>query len=134
MKYCSDCNKKKLSNKGKYCKDCGYKNRVRPSGMKYKKHKENPSSFKKGSMPWNKGKKIKKTKKYSKGYDAIHEWVERWIKDPLKCETCGSTKNLEWSNKSGKYLRKKSDWQKLCKKCHHRYDYQKFGKRKAFFR
>lgn len=31
----------------------------RPKGLKYKKHKENPTSFKKGNVSWNKG-KIKK--------------------------------------------------------------------------
>lgn len=28
---------------------------VRPIGLKYKKHKDNPTSFKKGESPWNKG-------------------------------------------------------------------------------
>jgi len=27
----------------------------RPKGLVYKKHKENPTSFKKGLTPWNKG-------------------------------------------------------------------------------
>lgn len=29
--------------------------RKRPKGLKYKLHKENPTSFKKGCVPWNKG-------------------------------------------------------------------------------
>src|SRR3990167_7182742 len=28
----------------------------RPKGLKYQKHKENPTSFRKGQTPWNKGK------------------------------------------------------------------------------
>lgn len=56
MKFCLDCGSKK-SNKGDYCKRCGYKYRKRPSGLKYKKHKENPTSFKKGDIPWHKGTK-----------------------------------------------------------------------------
>lgn len=54
MKYCQDCGKEK-SMKGIYCKSCGYIHRKRPSGLTYIKHKENPTSFKKGSVPWNKG-------------------------------------------------------------------------------
>lgn len=34
MKYCLDCELPK-SNKGKYCKKCGYKHRVRPKGLIY---------------------------------------------------------------------------------------------------
>jgi len=43
--------------KDKYCsKGCGYKYRTRPKGLNYKKHKENPTSFKKGNISWNEGK------------------------------------------------------------------------------
>jgi hypothetical protein len=56
MKLCLDCGKEK-SDKGKYCKNCGYKHRIRPKGIKYNLSKENPTSFKKGQIPWNKNKK-----------------------------------------------------------------------------
>ncbi len=40
------------SGRGKYCsKECGYKFRVRPSGLKYKIVKENKGWIKKGSLP-----------------------------------------------------------------------------------
>jgi hypothetical protein len=40
---------------------------------------------------------------------------------------------MQWANKSGKYLRKQDDWLSLCKKCHCRYDWEKFGNRKVFY-
>lgn len=39
--------------------------RNRPFGLKYKKHKENPTSFKKGMIPWNK--EVKGTKVWNTG-------------------------------------------------------------------
>lgn len=54
MKKCLDCGAIK-SQKGNYCKPCGYKHRKRPSGLKYNLVKDNPTSFKKGMTPWNKG-------------------------------------------------------------------------------
>ena len=42
----------------KYCsKKCFYKYRERPSGLKYKLKVKNPTWFKKGNIPWIKGKK-----------------------------------------------------------------------------
>ena len=131
IKLCLDCNLSK-SDKGLYCKRCGYGHRKRPSGLKYMMHKENPTNFKKGMIPWNKG-IPSLLKKDNPGYDALHEWVQRWANDPGKCEGCGSTKNLEWSNKTEKYLRDLSDWQRLCKKCHCRYDFDNFKKREGFY-
>lgn len=134
MKKCIDCNKYK-SKKGKYCKPCGYKHRTRPVGLKYKIKSINPSWFKKGVphpralgvTPWN--------KKYENGYDAIHSWVERRMGKPRICWLCkDEEKNVyHWSNISGEYKRDLSDWQRLCVKCHSRYDYDKFGARKEFY-
>jgi hypothetical protein len=103
--------------------------------MKYTKHKENPTSFKKGMIPWNKG-VPSKFKKDKPGYDALHEWVERWAGKAKEgiCEKCGGVQNLQWSNKTGTYQRVLTDWQILCKKCHARYDFEMFGARKVFFR
>jgi len=63
------------------------------------------------------------------GYSALHSWLQREFGEPTVCEFCGK-KGLEkwsihWANKSGKYLRKRSDWIRLCAKCHWHYDRNK---------
>ena len=58
------------------------------------------------------------------GYRGLHIWVELKLGNPNYCEICKriDRKRYEWSNKSGKYFRKISDWQRLCASCHRRYD------------
>lgn len=64
------------------------------------------------------------------GYFGVHKWlIKNFIKSEV-CENCGSkpglTKNgkpkIHWSNKSGKYLRDRNDWQQLCISCHWKHD------------
>jgi hypothetical protein len=55
--YCLDCGCEK-SKKGKYCKKCRYKHATRPSGLKYEIKKENKAWYKKGNIPFIKGKQI----------------------------------------------------------------------------
>lgn len=123
----------------KYCsKVCHYKYHGRRSGLVYKIKVNNPTWFKKDCIPYNKGVagiNLPNWKGDSVGYDALHDWVERWAGKPSKCELCGSTdaKKFHWSNRSGEYKRKLSDWQRLCVKCHNKYDYEKFGARKCFY-
>ena len=59
------------------------------------------------------------------GKVALHNWVERQLGKPNKCEHCNSTneKKYEWANKSQKYKRQLDDWIRLCPKCHAKYDY-----------
>ena len=59
-------------------------------------------------------------------YSGVHAWIKRIAGQPNYCEICKTTKakKFEWSNKSGKYIRNKNDWQRLCKKCHYEYDNQ----------
>lgn len=60
------------------------------------------------------------------GYRALHEWVERHLGLPTRCEQCGKdglrSRNIHWANKSGKYLRELTDWLRLCVPCHKAYD------------
>lgn len=135
MKKCIDCGADK-SRKGQYCKPCGYKHRKRPSGLKYKKHKENPTSFKNGNIPWNLGKSLKEDGEYSrKEHSYLHKWLRKKYGVPIICEHCGEDRpnRVQYANKTGKYFRKRSDWLQLCVKCHQRYDYEKFGLRKVFY-
>jgi len=132
MKKCKDCGALK-SNKGLYCKKCGYKHRTRPVGLVYIKHKINPTSFKKGVIPWNKGLCLKAISEYGDDKSELHKWIRRNYGEPLQCEYCGKKKNIEWANKSNNYLRKRDDWMTLCRKCHHKYDFEMFGCRKSFF-
>lgn len=55
----------------------------------------------------------------------IHQWVEKMLGKPKYCEHCKRTdaKIYDWSNKSQKYRRDVSDWQRLCRGCHIKYDY-----------
>lgn len=56
------------------------------------------------------------------GYTAIHEWVKNRLKKPERCENCREKKPLDLANRSGKYLRKLSDWEWLCRRCHMKSD------------
>lgn len=118
----------------KYCsKRCLAKYRIRRTGLKYILKKVNPTSFKKGMIPYNKG-IPNLNKKENPGCCAIHDWVKRWKKDPQKCEMCGiEGVKLDWSSKSAKRLRDLNDWQRLCRKCHCAYDFEHFGARKEFY-
>ena len=99
--------------------------------------------FKKGNIPWNKGRKGIQPwhnisgllnigeKNYlwkgeNVGYRVLHLWVNRHLGKPTQCEHCkkdGLTgRKIHWANKSGKYLRDLSDWLRLCVKCHKIYD------------
>jgi hypothetical protein len=57
-------------------------------------------------------------------YSSVHKWVTRHLGRPDGCEHCGDTsrRHYEWSNISQQYRREPTDWQRLCKPCHIRYD------------
>lgn len=56
-------------------------------------------------------------------YDALHAWARKYFVDPGLCEFCNSVINLQWSSKYDRPLsRNQDDWQRLCVKCHRRYD------------
>lgn len=64
------------------------------------------------------------------GRQALHNWVERNLGKPKKCEKCHRTdcKKYEWANISRKYMRDLKDWIRLCKRCHIIYDGSKCQK------
>ena len=63
------------------------------------------------------------------GKHAVHNWIKKVLGKPTMCEHCLadglSRHQIHWANKSGKYLRRVSDWIRLCMSCHMRYDYKK---------
>ena len=56
---------------------------------------------------------------------ALHDWVRKHLGKPKKCEHCGTekAKQYDWANKSHQYKRDISDWIRLCRSCHAKYDY-----------
>lgn len=100
--------------KQKYCSADCYRNhwskKIRPKMKKRiaPKGEDNPA--------W-KGEKV--------GYWGIHVWVYNNYGKPKKCEDCGSEKEkkYEWASVEHKYLRDRSNWKRLCTKCHRKMDY-----------
>ena len=72
--------------------------------------------------PWTMGEKNHEWKGDKVGYGALHDWVYRKLGKPKKCMNCNNTENLEWANKSRKYMRDLTDWISLCRSCHAKYD------------
>jgi len=58
------------------------------------------------------------------GYKAKHAWINYHYGSPRLCEKCGTMKTgvYHWSNNSGKYLRDRRDWERLCVSCHNKKD------------
>ncbi len=115
---------------------CGktvYKKRRGDRDMKYCSKKCTPK-FEKGRDAWNKGiyyeqirgEKHHAWKSNNVSYRALHRWVEGQMGRPTTCWFCGKGnlkgKAIHWANKSGEYRRDLSDWLRLCKKCHMKYD------------
>lgn len=116
-------------------------------GYKQKEeHRKNLSKSKKGKMPKNifllhspeirkkagiscGGEKCYMWKGEKAGYRAKHNWIVKYYGQPITCEHC-QTGNLfghkiHWANISGKFLRLRLDWLRLCAKCHNLFDKQK---------
>jgi hypothetical protein len=58
-------------------------------------------------------------------YSAVHHWLSTNYGRPKSCETCYTEdpdKRYEWANISGDYKRDRSDYKRLCKKCHIAFD------------
>lgn len=59
------------------------------------------------------------------GYFGVHDWLTKHFGQPVGCEDCGTddpVKRYEWANISGEYRRDRSDFRRLCKKCHNDFD------------
>ena len=141
QKHCLECGKLfskhyscslKSWGKTKFC------SRKCASDFRIGKSLKHSGQFKKGFKPWNKGltkyidervAKISGENHYDyKGekvsYIGLHNWVRKELGTPKKCEHCGTTKArmYNWANRSGEYKRDLSDWLRLCRSCHHKFD------------
>lgn len=57
--------------------------------------------------------------------EAIHARIIKQFGKPQLCEICGRNDSetiYHWSNKDHKYNEKRENWQRLCAKCHAKYD------------
>lgn len=72
------------------------------------------------------GKNHYEWKKNGLSYSGIHMWLKRTHGKPFPCEgvSCkGKSKTYEWALVKGKkYERKRENFIKLCRSCHHYYD------------
>src|SRR3990167_2850426 len=102
---------------GKFCSyHCSAKGRIHHSG--YKWNKASTEKRKGEGNPGWVGDRVK--------YFGLHMWVSKNFGQPGTCEQCGRTRlkgrYIHWANKTGKYLRDRNDWMRLCAKCHVGYD------------
>lgn len=99
----------------------GDKNPMRREEIRHKSSQSHLGKMMEDKHPNWKGNKV--------GYGALHDWVKSRLGKPTKCKHCGrfglSGKAIHWANKSQQYLRKLSDWIRLCAKCHKSYDLKK---------
>jgi len=58
------------------------------------------------------------------GYRGKHNWVGKHFGTPNYCEHCkrSDRESYQWANISGKFLRNKKDWLRLCASCHKKFD------------
>ncbi len=94
-------------------------------------------------IPWNKGKSFRSgiPKPWKIGawvkeknpnwtgqrptYGGIHQWVRYNFGRPDTCSQCGikgTGRFMQWANLSGNYLRERSDWMRMCRPCHLKFD------------
>lgn len=123
--------KEHCSNISKALKEKG----IRPSfaGRKHtEESRKKISESLKGIPAWNKGIRgwregadnHKNWKGDNVSYSGLHKWIYRKLGNPSHCIQCGCTgkRRYEWANKSGQYKRDLTDWLRLCKSCHKKYD------------
>lgn len=75
-------------------------------------------------------------KRGTKEYSLVHEWVRYHFGKADKCEDCGlegNSRQVNWANISKRYLRERSDWKKLCVRCHRKFDRKDDCKRGHLF-
>lgn len=89
------------------------------------------TEFKKGVIPNNSHIFIKTDKKFGgtlEQYKTLHYVISKLYGKPTQCENCGKNnlfgKQIHWANISGRYTKIRSDWKRLCARCHYKFDNQ----------
>jgi hypothetical protein len=127
---CKECAKKDSST-GIYeckCKVCGKKfftSKSEFTGRNGKRGTGRKTCSRECWYKWNQENNVYNYKGNKVGYSGIHHWIKKKLGSPNYCEHCKTTdknKKYHWSNISGKYRRDVDDWQRLCVKCHSKYD------------
>lgn len=75
--------------------------------------------------PWNKGQRNAVKLLYNKNlYRNIHKKAVKLFGKPMQCEDCkrSDLQRFHWANISDKYILERSDWKRLCPKCHSWFD------------
>lgn len=115
----------RLEKRTKYCsKKCFYKFRVRPKGLKYVLHKINPTSFKKGFRPWNKGKRYKtgpQPEKHGKHYSPRTEFKKGFkpLNNGKEFKQIREEKHSNWKGGYTVYrkIARRNGLKPICEKC-----------------
>lgn len=102
------------------CK-CGYEAEKKRSYLNHRRWCEGKMS-RESYLGINLGIKNHQWKGDKASYIAIHVWARSKMSGSKVCTKCGSSKNIDTANISGKYIRDLSDWEYLCRSCHMRKD------------
>lgn len=89
--------------------------------IKKGEHLSSKTQFKKGEQKKDKNVNWKGS---DVGYYALHQWIKYNYGSPSFCEECkcSNRQMYHWANLSGKYLRDRNDWKRMCVPCHKRFD------------
>lgn len=126
---CKQCGKYYESPNRTYCSKTCYRadeSWKKAQSVAYKgRHLSPNTEFKKGHQIKGgslKGKLNPAWKGDNVSYAALHAWVKKNYGAPSQCSCCDTTNyhRYEWANISGKYLRERQDWIRLCVPCHRR--------------
>ncbi len=87
------------------------------------------SKKRRANRPNREGKNAYNWKGEGASYSATHKWIVNWYGQPTTCEHCQMGNlfghKIHWANISREYKRKRTDWLRLCVKCHKLFDKQK---------
>lgn len=118
--------------KGVYLRTEAHKQKLRDAHVGYVRTAEHIAAFneriKERRIPFQRGKNNPSWAADKVSYSAIHCWISKNYGRPKQCEQC-STENasvFDWANISGSYKRERSDWKRLCRSCHTKFDNRGF--------